>query len=173
MIFGIFIVLMLYLHWFNIYHLLVILFLGLLFSYLCKHYDVPVASWMMEKFERPEYRKTFPGRGPIFFMTGSILVVYVFPLKIALASILVLSLGDAISHIFGKLLSKKTYVHLKSLEGTVAGVLVAFLGALIFVNIYAAIFGSSLAMLIENIKMDYFDDNLLVPLVAALVMSLF
>lgn len=173
MFFGIFIVIMLYFGIFNIYHLLGILALGLLFSFFCRNYNVPVASWMMEKFERHENRKTFPGRGPIFFMIGSIIVVYLFPLKIALASMMILSLGDALSHIFGKLLSRKTYKYLKSFEGTVAGMLFAFLGALIFVNLYAAIFGSLFAMSLENVKTGFFDDNLFVPIVAALAMSIF
>lgn len=171
--FGIFLVTMLYFGIFNIYHLIGILVLGLIFSRLCKSFTVPIASWVMEKFERPENRKTFPGKGPIFFMIGTIIVVYFFPLKIALASIMILTLGDAVSHIFGKLLSRKTYKYLKSVEGTIAGIAFSFFGALFFVNVLAALSGSMLSMLLETVKMDYIDDNLLVPITAALIMSVF
>ena len=173
LIFGIFIICMLYFSLFTIYHLMGILVLGIILSRLCKHYRVPLASWVLDYFEREENKKTFPGKGPIFFMLGSIIVVYFFPLKIALASIIILTLGDAVSHIFGKVLSRKTYKYLKSIEGTIAGIAFSFFGALLFVNVFAALFGSMLSMLLETIKMDYIDDNLLVPVVAAIVMSIF
>lgn len=127
----------------------------------------------MNTFERPENRKTFPGKGPIFFVLGSIIVVYFFPLKIALASIIILTLGDALSHIFGKLLSRRTYKYLKSVEGTIAGVAFSFFGALLFVNVFAAFFGSLLSITLETLKIDFIDDNLLVPVTAALIMSIF
>ncbi|MDP3728967.1 MAG: hypothetical protein Q8R18_05975 [bacterium] len=173
MAFGIFLVAMLYFNLFTIWHLIGILILGIIFSRLCKSFTVPLASWVMEKFERPENLKTFPGKGPIFFVLGSIIVVYFFPLKIALASIIILTLGDALSHIFGKLLSRKTYKYLKSVEGTIAGIAFSFFGALLFVNVFAALFGSLLSMTLETFKLDYIDDNLLVPITAALVMSIF
>jgi len=171
--FGIFLVTMLYFHLFSIWHLIGILFVGILFSRLCKSFRVPFASWVLEKFERPENIKTFPGKGPIFFMIGSIIVVYFFSLKIALASIIILTLGDALSHIFGKLLSRKTYKYLKSVEGTIAGIAFSFFGALLFVNVFAALSGSLLSMALETLKLDFIDDNLLVPVTAALVMSIF
>ena len=171
--FGIFLVSMLYFHMFNIYSLIAIFLGGCILSFLCKRYRVPLASWVMDKFERPENRYVFPGKGPIFFMLGSMIVVYFFPLKIALASIMILTLGDAVSHVFGKLLSRRTYKHLKSVEGTVAGIAFSFFGALLFVNVFAALFGSLLSMGLETIKMEGIDDNLLIPIVAALIMSLF
>ena len=171
MSFGIFLIIMLYLGWFNVYHLIGILVLGYTCSQLCKRFRVPVASWVMDRFERKEYRKTFPGKGPIFFMIGSILVVYFFPLKIALASMLMLSVGDGVSHIFGKLLSKKTYKHLKSVEGTIVGIVFSFLGALIFVDVALALWGSIIAMGLEGFDFGL-DDNLYIPIVAAVVMSL-
>lgn len=173
MFFGIFLVTMLYFHIFTLIHLIAILVLGIILSRLCKSFTVPIASWVLEKFERPESRKIFPGKGPIFFMIGSIIVVYFFSLKIALASIIILTLGDALSHIFGKLLSKKTYKYLKSIEGTIAGIAFSFFGALLFVNVFAALSGSLLSMTLETLKLDFIDDNLLVPVTAALVMSIF
>ncbi|MSR85935.1 hypothetical protein EXS74_00900 [Candidatus Woesearchaeota archaeon] len=173
LLFGIFLMCMLYFHLFTVYHLIVSFILGFILSFLCKHYRVPLASWVMDKFERPENRYIFPGKGPLFFVLGSIVVVYFFPLKIALASIMILTLGDAVSHIFGKLLSRRTYKHFKSVEGTVAGVAFSFVGALLFVNVFAALFGSMLSMGLETIKMNYIDDNLLIPIAAALIMSIF
>ena len=171
--FGVFIVCMLYFKIFNIYHLIVILILGLTLSKLCLHFRIPVASWVMDRFVRPEYRKTFPGKGPIFFMIGSIAVVHFFSLQTALASILILSLGDGFSHIFGKLLSRKDYKHLKSIEGTLIAIVFSFFGAMIFVSSFAAFFGTISSLFLENLKIPFIDDNLFIPIVAALVISAF
>lgn len=169
--FGIFLVMMLYLGIFTVVHLAIILFLGLLLSQICVHYHVPVASWVMDNFERKEFRKTFPGKGPILFLLGSLIVVLIFPLKIALASMMILSLGDAVSHIFGKLLSRRTYKYLKSVEGTLLAILFSFIGALLFVNVAAALASSVLSMLFEDLKTGI-DDNVWIPLIAASVMVL-
>jgi len=170
MFFGIFLVTMLYLGIFTVYHLAAILIGGLLCSFLCKHYRVPVASWVMEHFEREHNRKTFPGKGPILFMIGSIFVVYFFPLKIALAAIMMLSVGDAASHIFGKILSRKTYKYLKSIEGTAIGIASGFAVALLFVDVNLAFFGSLIAMGFEGMNLGW-DDNLWIPIIAASMMS--
>jgi len=145
---------------------------GLTLSKLCTIKRIPLASWVMDKFEREEFRNTFPGKGPIFFMLGSIVVVYLFPLHIALAAMVILSVGDALSHIFGKLLSKRTYKEIKSVEGTLIGFIASFFGVLIFVNFGAALIGTALTMLFENMKLGI-EDNFFIPIVAAIIISLF
>lgn len=170
--FGVALVILLYLGIFNIFHMIAILAAGLIMSYFCRNYEVPIASWVMEKFERETNRKIFPGRGPIFLMIGSVSVLALFPLKIALASMMILAMGDAFSHIIGKLLSARTYTHLKSVEGTIAGIIFSFCGALFFVSFLPAIVASVLSMLVENVKLGI-DDNLLIPIIAASVLSLF
>ena len=169
MFFGIFLVTMLYFGLFNIYHMLAILVLGFILSKFCAFTRIPLASWVMDNFERKEFRKSFPGKGPILFMIGSIIVLYFFPLKIALASMIILSVGDAASHIFGKTLSNKTYKHLKSVEGTIIGILFSFVSALIFVELALALWASLIAMGLEGFKLKI-DDNIYIPIVAALVM---
>lgn len=146
-----------------------ILILGFILSKLCTITRIPIASWVMDRFERKEFRKTFPGKGPILFMIGSIIVLYFFPLKIALASMIILSVGDAASHIFGKLLSNRTYKYLKSVEGTIIGILFSFLFALIFVEFALALWASLISMGLEGFKFKL-DDNIYIPIVAAIVM---
>lgn len=171
-IFGLFLVVMLYLGWFNIYHMIGILVLGVVLSRLCVKYRVPLASYVMDKFERAEFRKRFPGKGPIFFMVGSIIVLLLFPLKIALASMVILSIGDGLSHIFGKLLCKRKYKYLKSVEGTILGMGFSLLGALFFVSFVPALFAVLSSLLLENFKTGV-EDNIMIPIVAAVVLSLF
>src|SRR3989339_683182 len=67
---------------------------GGLASILSKRVHLPGLSWFLDHFEREEMRKTFPGRGLIFFFVGVLLVMKLFPKDIALASIMVLALGD-------------------------------------------------------------------------------
>ncbi len=152
--------------------MLAILISGVILSKLCAKYRIPIASWVMDRFERDEFRYTLPGKGPILFMIGSTIVLYLFPLKIALAAMMILSVGDAVSHIFGKLLSRRTYKYLKSVEGTLVAMVFSFFGALIFVNFAAALVGSILTMMFESIEFGV-DDNLFIPIVAAVVMSIF
>ncbi len=169
--FGLFLVTMLYFNIFNIYIMFAILIAGIICSELCKKTTVPVASWVMDRFEREGNRKTFPGKGPIYFMIGSIIVLAFFPKDIALASMVILAVGDGLSHIFGKLLSKKKYKYLKSVKGTVFSIIPAILGAFIFVSFLPAVIGGAVSMLFESLKLEI-EDNLYLPIVAAIVMSL-
>ncbi|MBT3985601.1 hypothetical protein HOD38_05890 [archaeon] len=172
MTFGIVLIALLYFGIINNYHMVAILLGGLLVSKLCTLRRIPLASWVMDRFERKEFRTTFPGKGPIFFMIGSIIVLFLFPLNIALAAMVILSVGDAISHIAGKLLCKRTYKHLKSVEGTVVAIIASFFGVLIFVNFFAALAGTCLTLFFEDLKLGI-EDNLFIPIVAAIIMSLF
>ncbi|MBI5797794.1 hypothetical protein HZA98_02735 [Candidatus Woesearchaeota archaeon] len=172
LMYGIAMIALLYFHILTLPYLIIILVIGFILSRLSIHYRIPVVAWVLDHFERESNRKTFPGKGPIFFTLGAIVVVYLFPLKTAMAAIAILTIGDAVSHIFGKLLSKRTYKYLKSVEGTVFGIVFSFFAALLFVNVTAAFFGSMLAMLIETLPLSI-DDNLLIPIIAATIISLF
>jgi dolichol kinase len=172
MFFGIILVTLLYFQIINIYWMVIGLVTALILSKLCTIIRIPLASWVMDRFERKEYRNKFPGKGPIFFMIGSIIVLYLFPLNIALAAMVILSVGDAVSHIFGKLLAKRTYKYLKSVEGTLVAIVASFFGVLIFVNVFAAIAGVTIGLFFEDLKIGV-EDNLFLPIVAAIIMSLF
>jgi len=170
--FGIVLITLLYFGILNIYLMIGGLTLALILSRLCTMTQIPIASWVMDRFERKEFRHKFPGKGPIFFMMGSIVVLYFFPLHIALAAMVILSVGDAVSHIAGKLLSRRSYKYLKSVEGTAVAIVASFFGVLIFVNFAAALVGVSVSLLFEDLKLGI-EDNLFLPIVAAIIMSLF
>jgi len=156
---------------------LLIIFGGFL-SILSRKYNLPILSWVLKKFDREDYRKKFPGRGMVFFFVGTLLVLKLFDLNIALASIMVLSLGDSFSHVFGRHIGriKHPLNGLKSVEGSFIGVVFGFLGALFFVNFKMAFFGSLVAMFVESLDLKLsdspVDDNLIVPLVAGTIMLL-
>ncbi len=122
--------------------------------------------------------KKFPGKGAITFFIGALLANIFFPKDIAAASMMILALGDPISHIIGIYYGKtKTkFGKRKFFEGTMFGMLAGFAGAIWFVNPSEALIASTIAMLIESIeiKLGYIDsdDNIILPVVAGIVMLL-
>ncbi|MBI5414757.1 hypothetical protein HZA38_04565 [Candidatus Peregrinibacteria bacterium] len=129
-------------------------------------------------FERDEHILKFPGRGIFFFIVSAFLVVAIFPREIALASILILSVGDSISHIYGRFLGKWKIPCWpeKNVDGHVIAVILSALTATAFVPFLPALLASLLAMIVEIPRIYFFkhpiDDNLLIPLVASGVLSL-
>jgi len=95
-----------------------------------------------------------------------------FDKDIAMASIMVLALGDSVSHLYGLHYGKIKHPlsNKKFLEGTIAGFVAGFIGALVFARWYEAFFASLAAMIVEGIEVKIgtrqIDDNIIVPLVA-------
>ncbi len=153
---------------------------GGLASILSKRIKLPGFDWFLSRFEREEMRKTFPGRGLIFFFIGVLLCMQLFEKDIALAAIMILALGDSFSHIIGETLGRmNNFFNWKSrklFEGTLAGFLFGFLGAVLFVPYAEAFVASFFAMVAEVVEIDlngkHLDDNLIVPLVAGTVIVL-
>ena len=149
--------------------------IGVLISFICKRIDnLPIFSWFIKNYERDEEKKNFPGKGLIFYFVGVLLVMQLFDKDIAIASILILALGDSVSHLYGAKFGKLKNIFngdgRKLLEGTLAGTVAGALGAMLFIPIPEAVLGSFVAMTIEVVKIDFndktLDDNIIVPLVA-------
>lgn len=154
--------------------LLIFILIGFLISYLSLKIDIPVISWFLDKFDRDEDRRKFPGKGSIFFLIGIFLAVIIFPKNIALASILILSFGDSLSPLLGKYGKIKYFLNKKKkLEGILFGTFCATLAASIFVPVIHAFLGSLAAMLIEGIEIKIgkykVDDNIIIPLISGIV----
>ncbi|MFH1276597.1 MAG: hypothetical protein ABIH82_05805 [Candidatus Woesearchaeota archaeon] len=156
------------------------LIVGIMSSILSKRTNLPGFSFFINHFEREDQKTKFPGKGLIFFFVGFLLVIQLFEKDIAIAALMVLTFGDSISHLFGAKFGQIKNIfngHSKKLlEGTLAGTVAGFLGAMFFVSIPEAFFGSLIAMIAEVIKIDLndhtLDDNLVVPLVAGTVIFL-
>ena len=140
-----------------------IFIIGLLTSILSGKHEIPILGWFLKNFDR---KNEPPERGAILFLFGSILVLYIFPQEIALASILILAFGDGIATIIGKTSNKKG----KTLRGTLAGGISAIIASSFFISLPEATIASIFAMTAENRVKDY--DNVLVPLTAAIIISL-
>ena len=173
---GITIVLLLNFDLINAKFLFILFIIGLLLSLSSKKYHLPIIYQFLNIFDRKKDLEGLPGRGAIFYILGAFLVVLIFPKDIAMASIMILALGDSVSRLVGPFgYLKHPFSSIKFLEGVIAGTIAGFLGALFFVSWLPALIGSSVSMLIEGIdlriKKFRIDDNLLIPIVAAVVMQ--
>jgi len=155
-------------------HLLVMLIALFMVSFLSKKFKIPGVHWLLLHLERDKDIKNFPARGFIYYLIGSLLVLSIFPLDVALASIMVLAFADSIGHLFGIKFGRvpHPFVSTKFVEGWIVGLIAGFAGAFIFVPWYEALAASFFAMLVEGIEVkvgaDDIDDNLIIPSVAAI-----
>ncbi len=112
-------------------------------------------------------------------MLGAFVVVSTFDKSIAMASIMILALGDSLSHLVGKRVGKvkHPFSDTKFIEGHIVGAIIGALGAMLFVPPLTALVAASIAMFVEGIDVGggaswILDDNLVVPLTAGVVMFL-
>lgn len=156
--------------------LLPVLLIGCLLSWTCKKYRPPLLYDLLQLFERPQDLANFPGRGFIYLLLGSYLSLLIFPITIAKGAIMVLAVGDSISHLVGRYFgrTKVPFSNNKMLEGTIVAIIFSTLGTLLFVNFSQAFLASLLTISLESIYPEklsrYLDDNILMPLLAGLIM---
>ncbi|MCJ7722104.1 HAD-IB family phosphatase [Candidatus Bathyarchaeota archaeon] len=110
---------------------------------------------------------------PIHFALGIAISLLVFPAPTCYVAITMITLGDGCAHIFGMKFGR---THLpfnkgKNLEGTICGLIFAFLGATIFIDPTRALIVAAVGMLIEGLPLPI-NDNLTVPIAAGLMLSL-
>ena len=157
----------------------VIFMLSIALSLLSKKYKIPIIHQFLENFEKEEHRKNMPGKGIIYLLLGMLLSLIFFDKDIALASIAIITFGDAISHIIGTNYGKTKHPlnvsGKKLIEGSIAGTIAAFFAAWIFIYWYAAAIGAIIGMIFEAIELRIFqhdiDDNLIVPVFAGAAMT--
>ncbi len=176
--FGVALVFLIYYDFLNIYSLGAFSIIAFLFFWLSKKIHIPPAEWILEKLERPGVRKSFPGKGSLFYLLGCEFSLLFFEKEVALACILILAFGDSIPNFVGMDFRKirHPFSRKKFLEGTFAGIFISFLAASIFVSWYEALIASTVALIVEGIDLriglEKLDDNLVVPLSAGAVIWL-
>ncbi len=147
----------------------------LLLSHLIKKkIYVPLASEILNIFERKIDMHNFPLKGTIFFVIGALIAVLLYEKTIASAAIIILALGDSFSTLVGKPFGKTKHIHnpKKSVEGSVAGFVVAFAGAMFIVFPKTAFIGALFGMVVESFDSPI-DDNFTIPIVCGALMALF
>jgi len=156
-------------------YLLGFVIFGFILSIICKTKRVPIISSFLNTFERKEELKSFPGKGALFYFMGAFIVTFLFNNSIAAASVIILALGDSICVIFKRYSKiKHPLSNKKHLEGMVAGIIAATIGASFFVPVWHALIASTIAMIVEGIEIELhlerIDDNITIPPVAALTL---
>jgi len=174
-ILGLAIIILLNFNLINATILFVIFVVGLILSLSSRKFNIPLIHNFLKIFDREKDLKEFPGKGAVFYFLGASLVIFLFPRDIALASIIILAFGDSVSRLVGPYgYLKHPFHNEKFFEGVIAGALVSFLGALIFVSWILALAGAVISMLLEGLDLrikDFkIDDNLSIPIISAVVM---
>jgi len=152
--------------------ILVLIIIGLILSYLSKKTRILIIYELLQRYERKDDLERFPGKGMLFYFIGVYIALLLFPREVAMASIMVLALGDSVSHLYGLHYGriKHPFSKTKFLEGSFAGFIAGFFGALIFLPWHEALFASLAAMIVEAVEIkigaEQVDDNLIVPVVA-------
>jgi undecaprenyl-diphosphatase len=156
----------------------VFLLIGLILSLLSAKNKLPFIHKIVKLFDRPRDKK-FPGRGAFYFLLGVFLTFLIFPVRIAYASILILSVGDSLNHLF----AHKMPTHLcfpwnrrKNCAGVSLGIGFGTLAAQFFVSLIPAFLATTIAIMSETIpfriRKFYLDDNIIVPLLAGTILMI-
>ncbi len=177
--FGIILVILLMYSFIGKWVLFYLIILGVIVSLASKKIKIPVIYWFLENFERPEDLKRLPGRGLLTYLIGAFLATLLFPMDIAMASIIILAFGDSVSHIFGIHYGRRKHLlnDKKFIEGSLAGFVAAFLGSAAILPWFEAFFAAFFAMIVEAVEIKVgagqVDDNIIIPIVAGAVVWVF
>jgi dolichol kinase len=138
-------------------------------SFLYQKHKIAVLTWLFTRFDRPG---KFTAKGAIIFFVGTLIAVLLFPPLFAALSILVLAISDSLATIAGHYLGKHILLKKKTIEGT----LVFFACTLVILVMFVAPVKALLIALIvsatELVTPTYLDDNLTIPFVTGLLLSL-
>lgn len=115
-----------------------------------------------------ELEGAFTGASWVFL--GSLVVVLIFPMKIAVLALLFMSVGDTVAALVGMQFGKIRLWN-KTLEGSVMGILSCLLLSLLFpgVSWWVRVGGALAAMFVELIPIPI-DDNFRIPVLSGLFM---
>jgi glycerol-3-phosphate acyltransferase PlsY len=121
-------------------------------------------------------RERFNFTGSTYILFGSVMSILFFNKRIAIAAISFIILGDIASALIGKTFGRIRLGRKKTLEGSLAFLLVCCLVALVvhFISgfpLWIGLVGALVATLVENLTL-LVDDNVTVPLLSGLVMQL-
>lgn len=104
--------------------------------------------------------------GNVFFLIGAIIAISVFYKEIAMAAILMTTIGDSFAALFGKRFGKTWIPKLKdrAVEGCTAEFVVNLLIGFVFLNSWLVILVMAGTATIVETVVNKIDDNLLIPL---------
>ena len=131
--------------------------------------SLPFFSWLT-RLASSEYEQRGVVMAPIWFALGVLSTITLFPFKYALIGVLTLSIGDPIASLVGLSVENRhpyPFNESKSIEGTLAGLLVAVLACAFFADSITSIIGCTTGMIMEASPIPI-NDNLTIPIVSSL-----
>lgn len=130
----------------------------------------PIISQITEAAATGEERWEF-ALSPVFFALSIAASLTLVSPEIGYTAITVLTLGDGTARFVGKKWGTHAIPHnrVKKIEGTLAGMAVAFSASLVFTSPFNAFIVSTICMLIETLPLPL-NDNLVIPFTAGIIM---
>ena len=172
---GILLVLLLYFEILPMWLFFIINITGTVIYFTWEKGASKIFTWFFHHFEREHAKE---GHGALSYAWGCFFTVLFFNANTAYAAILMLALGDSVSHYVGRFYGKIKHPlnKKKRAEGIIAGIMAAFAGAVIFIPAATA-FGAALVIMnAEAIEWKLgkykIDDNLWIPLTGAVVITI-
>ncbi|HML05504.1 MAG TPA: SEC59/DGK1/VTE5 family protein [Methanobacterium sp.] len=148
--------------------IIIVIFVELLFR-VDRYRNIFFISSFLDRCKRKDDEKGF-----VYFFLGIILTIYFFQFNMAVvnAAIIILLFGDSASTIIGKKYGKAPLPlnKQKTIIGTLAFFIVAFIGALTQLPVLPALIGAIFGAITEAYSP--IDDNIPIPLISALAMSI-
>ncbi|WP_456423162.1 diacylglycerol/polyprenol kinase family protein [Thermococcus sp.] len=123
----------------------------------------------IDDITRPHERERVAAH--IYFATASFIVVYFFPKEVAIGSIALATLGDALAAIVGKAFGRHRFSNGKSVEGSLAYFITGLVILTPLVGLLPAVFGSIAGTIAEFYNLPP-DDNFSNQLAVALAVYL-
>jgi dolichol kinase len=145
-----------------------------------KKHSLPIVTFFVKSFGKPN-EDNLPGKGFLLFLIGFILTRQLFSKEVALASLIVLTYGDSLSHIFAisfPLFKISGVVKYKTILGVFLASLFCSILISSFLEFYflVSFICSFVSLFIEvfqfKIEDVILDDNILIPLVCGVVILL-
>ena len=143
-------------------------FAGIIFrDALVRGYRLPLVSDLIDRLERENVR---PGKGALYFALSSLFCLVIFETEVVVPAIVTLSLLDGAATMVGYHYGKHPMVNGKTAEGTVAGILIAFIALLPLLSPLQAVISAVVAGLVELFSP--VDDNLTIPVFVCIALTL-
>ncbi|HLN44575.1 MAG TPA: haloacid dehalogenase-like hydrolase [Candidatus Sulfotelmatobacter sp.] len=110
---------------------------------------------------------------PVYYAVGILLALLIFPVPANYATVAIFTLGDSMASLVGEYYGATSlpFNRAKSLEGSLAGFVFAFLAGAVFISPWFALVGAAIAMFIEYLPLPI-NDNLLIPVFTGLILTL-
>lgn len=148
----------------------IFLLLFLIFDYyrITSLQKIPVIGYFLKRMTR-EHEKNGLG-GEVYFSVGCLIVVFFLEKNVAMASILMLIIGDGFAAINGQLFGKIKIYKDKTIIGTLSCFFCCFIIGYLILGMPAALIGAPVATISE--LQDVINDNFAIPVFAGLAMHL-